>query len=136
MTFRQFRTSDYIHSYVTYGDAMDIINYLVAILTLGLGAFSMFLPKRAMVALDLRAGDTTMGLSEVRASVGGLWLFIALGALLFNSTEGYLMLAIGYTGAGLGRLISIVKDSPPMKKALLFLAVEVIFAALLFANNL
>ena len=51
---------------------MDTINLIFAVLSIGLGCFGWVAPRFTMGALDLHPGNTTMGMSEVRASVRSL----------------------------------------------------------------
>ncbi len=106
-----------------------ILDMAIALLTIFFGAFGLLAPRYTASALDLEPTTSTMGLSELRAASGGL--FVALGAwcLLSGSDAAYFALGIAYLGAGLGRFTSIVIDKPPMQKALLFLAFEWIPAA-------
>lgn len=99
---------------------IEAVNIFVALLTIGFGAFGFLAPRYTASALDLIPGDTTMGLSEMRASVGGL--FVASGIFVIWSGEpmAYAMLGIAYAGAAIGRFVSIIIDKPPLKKAILY----------------
>ncbi|MGJ8625166.1 MAG: DUF4345 family protein, partial [Yoonia sp.] len=73
--------------------------------------------------------------SELRASAGGLFIAVGLWCLVSGDPSAYFMLGIAYAGAGSGRLVSIVLDQPPMKRALIFLAFEWLPALWLIATN-
>ena len=103
---------------------MDFINPAIAILTIAFGAIGFFAPRYTASALDLAAQGSTMGLSELRASAGGLFIALGLWCLFSGDPSAYFMLGVAYFGAGAGRLVSIVLDKPPFKKALVFLAFE------------
>ena len=50
---------------------LQFLNTLAAALTVAFGLFGFLAPRYTAAALDLRTGASTMGLSELRASVGG-----------------------------------------------------------------
>ena len=99
---------------------MDIINIIFAILSIGLGCFGWLAPRYTLGALDLTMGQTTMGLSEVRASVGCLFFGMGIGALWLGTPEAFVMLGFCWSGAALGRLTSIVIDGSSQKKWVYF----------------
>lgn len=114
---------------------MDIINAALALLTIGFGAFGFLAPRYTASALDLVPTPSTMGLSELRAGSGGVFIAMALWCLLSGNTHAYLALGVVYFGAGAGRALSIALDKPPLKKALIFLAFEWPPAAFLLIYN-
>lgn len=114
---------------------MELINPILAILTIIFGGFGLIAPRYTASALDLATTKSTMGLSELRAGSGGLFVAMGLWCLLSGDPNAYFALGVAYVGAGLGRAISIVIDKPPLTKALVFLAFEWPPAAwLLWAN--
>ena len=115
---------------------IDILNIAIALLTIGFGAFGFLAPRYTAAALDLVPGESTMGLSEMRASVGGLFVALGLFAILSGAPMAYAMIGVAYTGAAAGRLISIFLDKPPFKKALLYFAFEAGPAIYLLLANL
>ena len=112
---------------------IDIVNAALAVLTIGLGAFGLIAPRYTAGVLDLAPQASTMGLSELRASAGGL--FVAVGTVCLTTGAGwaYGMLGVAYAGAATGRLVSILADRPPMPKALVWFAFEAVPAAWLIA---
>ena len=100
---------------------MDILNIIFALLSIGLGCFGWLAPRYTLGALDLSMGQTTMGMSEVRASVGCLFVGMGIGALLLGSSEAYVMLGFCWCGAALGRLTSVVLDGASPKKWIYFI---------------
>jgi len=100
---------------------MDIINIIFAILSIGLGCFGWLAPRYTLGALDLEMGRTTMGMSEVRASAGALFVGMGVGALWLGSPEAYVMLGFCWCGAAVGRLTSIIKDGAFQKKWVYFI---------------
>lgn len=115
---------------------IDLLNILVALMTIAFGAFGFLAPRFTASALDLEVGASTMGLSEMRASVGGLFVAMGLFAIWSGMPMAYAMLGVAYSGAALGRLISIVLDKPPFRKAMLYFALEAGPAAYLLLANL
>ena len=99
---------------------MDIINIIFALLSIGLGCFGWLAPRYTLGALDLTMGETTMGMSEVRASVGCLFVGMGIGALLLGTSDAYALLGFCWCGAALGRLPSILLDGRSQKKWIYF----------------
>jgi len=105
---------------------MDILNILFAVLSIGLGCFGWLAPKYTMSALYLETGlnehgqRDTLGLSELRASVGCLFVGMGVGALILGDPVAYAMLGFCWTGAAVGRLTSCVIDGASRKKWLYF----------------
>lgn len=111
------------------------INVLAALLTIGFGLFGFLAPSWTATSLDLAPTNSTMGLSEMRASVGGLFVVTGVAVLLLNNPMAYVMLGIVYSGAALGRFVSLALDNPPMIKALTFGGIEAVIAVWLIAAN-
>ncbi|MEL6960135.1 MAG: DUF4345 family protein [Pseudomonadota bacterium] len=114
---------------------MDYINIALALLTVGFGAFGFLAPRYTAGALDLEPTGSTMGLSELRAGSGGLFVAMGLWCLLTGNPMAYFALGVAYIGAGSGRMLSILIDNPPRGKALAFLAFEWPPAAFLIWHN-
>lgn len=114
---------------------MDFINPAIALLTIALGAFGFLAPRYTADTLDLEPTTSTMGLSELRASAGGLFIAVGFWCLASGDLSAYFMLGIAYLGAGAGRVLSIILDKPPLKKALIFLAFEWVPAAWLILST-
>ncbi|MGP6086276.1 DUF4345 family protein [Antarctobacter jejuensis] len=100
------------------------IDAAIALITIAFGAIGFVAPRYAAEALDLTPQGTTMGLSELRASAGGLFVALGLFCLITGRPEAYTMLGIAYAGASTGRLISMIMDKPPQPKALIWFAFE------------
>lgn len=115
---------------------IDIVNLVAALLTIAFGAFGFLAPRFTAAALDLQTGETTMGLSEMRASVGGLFVALAGGAILLGSGALYAALGVAYLGAAAGRGLSIVLDGAPRRKAGIYFAIEAVLAVWLIAANM
>ncbi len=114
---------------------IPVFNTIAAILTIGFGAFGFLAPRFTLGALDLQTTASTMGLSEMRASVGGLFVFFGVYGLIFPTREVFFFLGIAYAGAAAGRALSLILDRPPIAKVSVFGGIELILAALLIALN-
>lgn len=114
---------------------MDTINIVFAVLSIGLGGFGWLAPRYTMGALDLEAGQTTMGMSEIRASAGALFVGMGIGALILGSSDAYMMLGFCWAGAAMGRLTSILLDGGFQKKWIYF-GVEAAVGILAIVLNL
>lgn len=114
---------------------MDLLNIAIALISIALGCFGWLAPRYTMAALDLAPKDSTMGLSEVRASVGALFVGLGLGALILGAPMAYAMIGFAWVGAAVGRLTSIVLDGQSPKKWVYF-AVEAGVGGLALIANL
>lgn len=115
---------------------IETLNILSALLTIGFGLFGFVAPRYTAEALDLKTTGTTMGLSELRASVGGLFVVSGLAVLWLSEPLAYVMLGCAYAGAALGRFVSLILDSPPAAKVLVFGGIEAVLALWLIGANL
>jgi hypothetical protein len=106
-----------------------MIDILIALLTLAFGLIGFIAPRYAAQALDLEPTKSTMGLSELRASAGGLFVAMALTCLITGAGFAYAMLGVAYAGAATGRAISMAVDAPPQPKAAAWFALEALPAA-------
>lgn len=114
---------------------IDILNITAALLTAAFGLFGFVAPRYTASALDLATTDSTMGLSEMRASVGGLFVVAGLAAIWINEPLAYTMVGFAFAGAALGRCISLTLDKPPAKKVLIFGGIEAALAAWFILAN-
>ena len=112
------------------------LNILACILTIIFGLFGFLAPRYTASVLDLAPTSSTMGLSEMRASVGGLFVVAGLAALLIDAPVAYAMVGFAFAGAALGRGVSLILDRPPRGKVLLFGGIEAALAVWLVLANL
>ncbi|WP_299145518.1 DUF4345 family protein [uncultured Tateyamaria sp.] len=103
---------------------IDILNIVACLLTVGFGLFGFVAPRYTAAALDLAPTDSTMGLSEMRASVGGLFVVAGLAAMWIDMPLAYAMIGFAFLGAALGRCLSLVFDKPPVRKVIIFGGIE------------
>ena len=115
---------------------IDILNIVASLLTIAFGLFGFLAPRYTASALDLAPTESTMGLSEMRASVGGLFVVAGLAAIWINAPLGYAMIGFAFAGATLGRCLSLVFDNPPRTKVIVFGGIEAALAAWFIAANM
>lgn len=115
---------------------IEYVNIAMAVLSIALGCFGWLAPRYTMEALDLQTNGSTMGLSELRASAGALFVGLGIGALYFATPVAYAMVGFAWGGAAVGRVTSIVKDEAPTRKTYVFAAIEIAVAVILLAINL
>ncbi len=95
---------------------MDILNIIFALASIGLGCFGWLAPRYTMGVLNLTTTSDTMGMSEVRASAGCLFVGMGIGALIIGTPAAYAMLGFCWCGAAAGRLTSLIVDGQSQKK--------------------
>ena len=84
----------------------DVINIFLALTSIGLGAIGWLAPRYTMGVLDLSTAGSTMGVSEIRAASGALFIGLGLGALVLASPAAYAMVGFAWGGAAIGRITS------------------------------
>ena len=114
---------------------IDILNIAAGFLTIVFGCFGFLAPRYTMGALHLKTDGSTMGLSEIRASVGCLFVAMGIACIYLAEPMAYAMLGIAYVGASAGRLLSLIIDKPPFSKAFIYFAIEAALALWLVAAN-
>ena len=114
---------------------MDIINIIAALASIGFGVIGWLMPKYTLDVLNLKPHTDTMGMSEIRASGGALFVGMGLGALILGTPAAYAMIGFCWLGAAVGRTTSILLDGATRKKTG-FLVVEIIVAVVVLAINL
>ena len=114
---------------------MDIINMLFALASIALGAFGWLAPKYTMETLNLAGHSDTMGMSEIRASAGCLFIGMGVGALILGTPVAYAMLGFCWAGAAVGRLTSCLLDGATGKKWVFF-GIEATVGAIAIIINL
>lgn len=115
---------------------IDLLNIVAALLTVAFGLFGFLAPRYTAAALDLEPTNSTMGLSEMRASVGGLFVVAGIAAIWLGQPLGYAMIGFAFVGAALGRALSLMLDKPPVRKVLVFGGIEAALAAWFLFTNL
>ncbi len=107
---------------------------LGAVITAILGALALVRPgmSAAMVGLAPRGA---LGLAEIRASLGGLFLALGLACLLTQHPIIFTVAGIAWLGAAAGRLVSIPLDGGWQRENAGGLAVEAGTGLLLLAGG-
>ena len=115
---------------------MDTFNLLMAVLSIALGAIGWLAPRYTMGAIDTQTIDeSTMGLSEVRAASGALFVGLGVGALFLGTPAAFAMVGFAWGGAAIGRLTSIILDGAQPTKKLVFFLIEAAVAIPLIVIN-
>lgn len=91
-------------------EIIQYINWAIVALTIGFGAFGWLAPRYTMKKVDLKDGGSTMGMSEVRAVSGALFVVAGIGALILATPAAYAMLGFIWAGGALGRVTSLAVD--------------------------
>lgn len=117
--------------------AIDYINFAVAILTIGLGICGWIATRWTMSVLDIQAGPSNMGYTEVSAVSGCLFVGIGIAVMALDDPMAWIALGAAYGGAAVGRVTSILRDSAGTRQSWTFFGSEAALAAwLIFANLL
>jgi hypothetical protein len=112
-----------------------ILANLGAALTTLLGCLGLFAPTRAAAFTSISPVGAN-GISEIRATYGGLFAALGISCLVTQSTPLFLAVGIAWIGAGLGRIWSVVVDRNLDRKNLGGIAMEFAIGSLLFAVQL
>ena len=100
----------------------DVTNLIFVLLSIGLGAIGWLAPRYVM------------GVSEVRASAGALFVGLGVGAVLVGTPDAYAILGAAWMGAAVGRVTSIILDGPTPKKWGFFISEVVVGLGALAIN--
>ena len=115
---------------------LDIVNVLMALISIALGSIGWLMPRYTMSVLDMAPLDSTMGLSEIRAASGALFIGLGFGALVLNAPAAFAMVGFAWGGAAIGRLTSIIADGDASRQKITFFVIEAAVALLLLTINL
>ncbi|WP_371153800.1 DUF4345 family protein [Jannaschia sp. 2305UL9-9] len=113
---------------------VDTINVLLAFATIGFGSAGWLVPKWTMQKVGLADTGTTMGMSEVRAASGALFVMAGAAALVLAHPIAYAMLGFVWLGGGLGRGTSLLVDGRTRRKWGFFASEVVIGLTLIILN--
>ncbi len=103
---------------------------LGALVTMGLGVMALVRPSAAAAFTGI-APQGKIGVSEIRATYGGLFFMLGASALLFQQASIFTVVGLAWAGAAAGRVISLVVDSSRSSKNLGAVAFEAAVALLL-----
>ena len=99
------------------------INTLGALITLGLGIFGLFWPHSAAELVSIRP-EGERGVSEIRATYGGIFLAIGIFAIVAQSPDIFRVVGVGWIGAAGARSFYYVRDNSRSGANLLSIAIE------------
>ena len=105
-----------------------------ALVTFALGVLGLVRPLAAAKLVGIEPVGT-LGVSEVRATYGGLFAALGLCALVAQSPVVFTVVGLGWAGTAAGRLVSVFADRSFSPKNLGGLAMEAGLAALLLASQ-
>lgn len=115
---------------------IDALNIAFALFSVALGVIGWLAPRYTMATLDLQTAGSTMGVSEIRAASGALYVGAGLGALFLATPAAFAMLGFVWGGAAIGRITSIFADDTPTRLKWTFFGIEAAVAAALLILNL
>lgn len=116
--------------------AIDLMNFFVAFLTIGLGLLGWLAPRWTMQQLDMQAGPSHMAYTEVSAVSGCLFVALGLGAIWLNEPLGWVVMGLAYGGAAVGRITSIFRDDAASRQSWTFFGCEAALASWLVLANI
>ena len=85
---------------------IDILNITLALVSIALGAVGWLAPRYTMGALDLETAGSTMGLSEMRAASGALFIGLGLGALVIGTPSAFAMIGFAWVYPSVWALVA------------------------------
>ena len=104
-----------------------------AVFVIILGTIAVFAPLKVAHKLSLDALDNSAaGKTELRATLGGLFLFVGVFALYMNDPLSYATLGAGWLGAGVIRTVMMFPDKTVNRFTFLSIAIELCVAFWLF----
>lgn len=86
------------------------VNTFGALITLGLGVFGLFWPLSAAKFASIQP-DGERGISEIRATYGGLFLSMGLFALIAQTSDVFRLVGVAWIGAAAARSFSYAHDN-------------------------
>ena len=111
---------------------MTVIANLGALLTLFLGSLGLLFPKRICRRLGINP-DGPLGVSELRATYGGFFLFLGAGCLFTQSEAAFQVAGTAWCGAALARLMSVVIDKSRSRENIVGFFVEAIIGLMMLS---
>lgn len=108
----------------------DFAHIAGAVITAGLGIMGLIRPSAA-AAFTSMSPVGKLGVSEIRATYGGLFLFMGVFALIVREPIAWQVLGWAWVGAAVGRAASVVVDASREPKNFGGIAFEGVIGALL-----
>jgi hypothetical protein len=110
-----------------------MLSIIGAVLCTAMGLLGVLAPSRTakLVSIEPVGG---LGVSEIRATYGGVFLAMGVTCLVIRSPDAYLTAGASWLGAGLLRFPSLVLDKGSFPKALGGAALELTIGILLLSG--
>ena len=112
---------------------MSIAAHLGAAISIAAGILGLLWPRTVSRVVGLHIPGR-LGLSEVRATYGGLFIGAGLAVILIGTRDAALVLGAAWAGAFLARAVSVVIDRSRTKENIAGLAIEATIALLLLLS--
>ena len=111
----------------------NMLATVAAVITIGFGLFGALCPNRvaSFVGLSPLGG---LGISEIRATYGGLFMALGFACLHLQSPDAYFVAGAAWCGAAAMRLPSLVFDADSFPKAVGGAVVEAGIGLMLFSG--
>ena len=109
---------------------MSVTAHIGALISMAVGILGLLWPHTVSRVIGIQIPGR-LGLSEVRATYGGLFVGAGLAVILVRSHGAAIVLGAAWAGAFFARLMSFVFDRSRTKENLTGLAIEATIAALL-----
>jgi len=109
------------------------VNTLGGLITMGLGVLGLFWPMKVASLASIQP-DGLRGLSEIRATYGGVFFAIGLFAVMWQDPDVFRALGVAWFGAAAGRAFSIVKEESGSSANYGAFAMEVVVGLLLIVQ--
>ncbi|MFZ9384930.1 MAG: DUF4345 family protein [Ilumatobacteraceae bacterium] len=109
---------------------MSVLGYIGAIASVIAGLLGFFWPNQVSKVVGLRIPGL-LGISEFRATYGGLFIGGGLAVLILQSDDAATVLGCGWVGAFIARAVSLVIDKSRSKENVAGLVIEAVMAGLL-----
>lgn len=109
---------------------MSVAAYTGAAISMAAGILGLLWPRTVSRVIDIQI-QVRLGLSEVRATYGGLFIGAGLAVVFIGNRNAALVLGAAWAGAFFARLLSFVFDRTRTKENVAGLAIEATIAVLL-----
>ena len=109
---------------------MNVLGFIGASISIIAGLLGFLWPNRVSKVVGLKI-PSALGVSEFRATYGGLFIGGGLAVLVIQSGEAAAVLGCGWAGAFFARAISLLIDKSRSKENVAGLVIEAAMAALL-----
>ncbi|XOB93783.1 DUF4345 family protein [Pseudomonadota bacterium 24LQ007] len=114
---------------------MELIPLLGAVCTLALGILGLVAPRKVADLVGV-APEGALGLSEIRATYGGIFIGLGAACLSFQQSEVYVAVGLAWLLAAVSRIVSIFLDQAYSSKNVGGVIVEAGIGSLLVAGML